>query len=268
MTTLPQVWFITGASSGFGRAMTELLLKKGVKVVATLRKPEVINDLVQQYTSEQLLVVKLDVTQPPQVADAFAKAKEAFGRIDVVFNNAVARSLFETNFWGALNVSTEAVKFFRDVNQPQGGRLLQVSSAVGIVGAAGIGFYCASKFALEGLSESLALELDPKWNIKITIVAPGPFHTDALSNVSAEPVHPAYTDESLGSAQQRLFVSKNEQDGDSRKAVAVLEKLSHLENPPLRFSIHKLSIYVARIKGERVQKEADEYEAWSEDVYL
>ncbi|KAH7884668.1 hypothetical protein F5I97DRAFT_2038995 [Phlebopus sp. FC_14] len=226
----PQVWFITGASSGFGRYMTELLLKKRDKVVVTLRKPEVIYDLVQQYTSEQLLVMGVDVTQSSQVADAFDKAKQKYGE--------VARSLFETNFWGPVTVSTEADKFFRDVNQPQGGRLLQISS--------------------------LAAIANLPWKGSITIVAPGTFRTDVLDKNNVEPLHPAYT----ASARQRLYFAKNEIDGDGRKAVAVMEKLTHLENPPLRFPIHKGSIAFSRLKAGRIQKEADEYEGWSEDVYL
>ncbi|KIJ62843.1 hypothetical protein HYDPIDRAFT_93555 [Hydnomerulius pinastri MD-312] len=283
MSTSPQVWFVTGASSGFGRAITDHVLRQGNKVIATLRKPEVISDLVERYTPEQLLVLKLDVTKPSEVVDAFARAREVFGRIDVVFNNAgyavvgelegtrndVARGLFETNFWGAVNVSLEAIKFFREVNQPQGGRLLQISSMVGLTAAPGIGFYSATKFALEGFTESLVQELDPKWNIKVSIVAPGPFKTKGvLESATVEPVHPAYTDETLGSAQQRQWFDSKTADGDSEKAAIVLEKLAHLDNPPLRFPIHKVSITLARQKAERVQNETDAYESWSEGVYF
>ncbi|KAH0826409.1 hypothetical protein J3R83DRAFT_5382, partial [Lanmaoa asiatica] len=149
---------VTGASSGFGRILTEYLLKQGDRVVATLRKPDVLSDLVSRYPSTRLVVVKLDVTQHAEISVAFAKAQEAFGRVDVVFNNAGkmingelesvndehAREIFEINFWGAAQVSREAVRFFRDVNQPRGGRLLQVSSGLGIVGRAMFGHYCAS----------------------------------------------------------------------------------------------------------------------------
>jgi NAD(P)-dependent dehydrogenase (short-subunit alcohol dehydrogenase family) len=138
--------------------MTEYLLKQGHKVVATLRKPEVLSDLVSQYPPTQLVVVKVDVTQNAAIAAAFNKAQEAFGRIDVVFNNAGqmitaeveavneadARGLFDINFWGAAQVSREAVRFFREVNNPRGGRLLQVSSGLGLVGQTACAFYCAS----------------------------------------------------------------------------------------------------------------------------
>ena len=133
-------------------------MKQGHKVVATLRKPEMLSDLVCQYPSTNLVVVKLDVTKHAEISAAFAKAQEAFGRVDVVFNNAGqmtngeiesvddqdARAMFEINFWGASQVSREAVRFFRDVNQPQGGRLLQVSSGMGIKSVACYGHYSAS----------------------------------------------------------------------------------------------------------------------------
>lgn len=137
--------------------MTEYLLKIGHKVVATLRKPEAISDLATRYSPTQLLVVKVDVTNEADVTAAFAKAEEVFGRIDVVFNNAGvsivgevesvneadARDLLDVNFWGAVRVTKEAVRFFREVNQPVGGRLLQVSSGV-LEGRAAGGFYVAS----------------------------------------------------------------------------------------------------------------------------
>lgn len=133
-------------------------MTQGYRVVATLRRPEVLSDLVAQYPSTRLVVVKLDVTQHPEISAAFANAQEAFGRVDVVFNNAgqmingeiesvddkSARAMFDINFWGAARVSREAVRFFRDVNQPRGGRLLQLSSGLGIKSRACYGHYSAS----------------------------------------------------------------------------------------------------------------------------
>ncbi|CAL1703529.1 unnamed protein product [Somion occarium] len=182
----PRVWFITGTSSGFGRLTTEKVLSHGDIVVATARKPEALDDLKSQYPSSKLLVLPLDVTDYQQIKDAFSKAKDAFGRIDIVFNNAgrglvgevegipeeEARALFDTNFWGAMNVSREAVRFFREENKPAGGRLLVNSSRVGIQAMPLIGFYSATKHALEGITKALAQELDPAWNIKVTSLVP------------------------------------------------------------------------------------------------
>ena len=156
MTILP----VTGSSSGFGRALTVLALSKGDIVVATLRKPEVLKELQDKTPEDKLLVLKVDVTKEEDIHAAFTKAKEKFGRIDVLINNAghgmgsfvkstpedAARSIFETNFWGSANVSREAVRFFREENKPCGGRLIVTSSASGIKPLPLIGYYSASKF--------------------------------------------------------------------------------------------------------------------------
>ena len=139
--------------------MARVALTNGERVVATLRKPEVLNDFAAQYTSEQLLVLRLDVSKPDEIKAAFAKAKEAFGRSDVVFNNAgyavagelegvpdkSARMMFEVNFWGSAHVSQEAVRFFREENKPPGGRLLPNSAGVGLVTMPRFGYYPATK---------------------------------------------------------------------------------------------------------------------------
>ncbi|KAN0092903.1 hypothetical protein V8E55_003687 [Tylopilus felleus] len=154
----PRVWLITGASSGFGRAVTEVVLGKGDIVVATLRKPSVLAPLTKRYPHSQLLLLTLDVTRPADISAAFAQTREVFGRLDVVFNNAGfalfgevegtpdadARAVFDVNFWGLVDVSREAVKFFREVNSPgKGGILLQNSSMMAFMGVPGVSFYCA-----------------------------------------------------------------------------------------------------------------------------
>ncbi|KAF9238679.1 hypothetical protein BU15DRAFT_88303 [Melanogaster broomeanus] len=258
MSSTPKVWFITGSSSGFGRSMVELLLNKGNKVVATLRNPDDLADLAAKYPTSQLVVVKLDVTRSSDVSAAFEKARQAFGRIDAVFNNAgqtqvgevegvpeeAARSVFEVNFW-------EAVRFFRDVNTPAGGRLLQLSSLAGIVGAPAIGFYSASLNvscipcpALEGLSECLSKEVDPAWNIKITIIEPGAFNTKIVTdNMKASAQHPAYADPKSPSSQTH-----------ADKAVAAMEEL--------------WAVALVKEKIQSVHEEVQAYESWSDDLYI
>ena len=149
---------MTGASSGLGRAVVEHALGKGERVVATLRKPQALDDLVSKYATTQLLVLPLDVISSAAIPAAFSAAIAKFGRIDVVYNNAGfaeiaevegtpdadARSVFEVNFFGAANVSREAVRVFRDVNSPRGGRLLQVSSVVGVKALPAVGYYSAT----------------------------------------------------------------------------------------------------------------------------
>jgi len=176
--------------------MTELVLKNGGKVIATVLEPSALAELSTCYPISALLVLQVDVTKPQQILDAFAGGGKHFGRIDVVFNNAgygvsgevegtpetIARDLFDVNFWGAVNVTKEAVRFFREVNKPAGGQLLQNSSLLGLEGGLATGFYSASKFALEGVSESLAAELDPKWNIKVGYVFVSLFDLPGLCN--------------------------------------------------------------------------------------
>lgn len=142
--------------------MLELVLKKGDVAVATARKPEVLDDLKSKYPASQLITLRLDVDKASDIKDAFATAKEAFGRIDVVWNNAgwgtlaeteahpeeEARKIFDTNFWGAANVSREAVRFFREENKPSGGLLLNNSSMSGIQSIPGIAYYSASKHGM------------------------------------------------------------------------------------------------------------------------
>ncbi|KIJ39286.1 hypothetical protein M422DRAFT_135945, partial [Sphaerobolus stellatus SS14] len=186
---------VTGSSTGFGRAVTEYVLEKGDIVVATLRKPEVIADLSAKYDSSKLLVLKLDVKNPEEIKSVFAKVKETFGRLDVVYNNAgyailveaeatpdnMARDMFEVNFWGLVNVTKEALRFFREENEPGvGGWILMASSMSGISGLPAMTYYSASKFAVEGFSEALSKELKPEWNIKIGIIAFGNFKTNVV----------------------------------------------------------------------------------------
>ncbi|KIJ47160.1 hypothetical protein M422DRAFT_28847 [Sphaerobolus stellatus SS14] len=193
-----KVWLVTGTSSGLGRAVTEYVLAKGDIVVATLRKPEAIADLSAKYDSSKLLVLRLDVKNFGEIKSVFAKVKETFGRLDVVYNNAgyaivleaeatpedLARDMFEVNFWGLVNISKEAVRFFREENKPGvGGWLLNASSMVGIAGRPGMSFYSASKSAVEGFSEALSKELKPEWNIKIGIFTFGSFNTNAVQTI-------------------------------------------------------------------------------------
>lgn len=151
---------VTGASTGLGRSTVEVALGKGEIVVATARRPATLDELVHQHLKDRLLILPLDTTKPDQVVDAFAEAIRTFGRIDVVFNNAGfgdiwelegieesrARAILETNFWGSMTVTKEAVKCFRETNPPgAGGRLLQMSSFAGLVGLP-VAYYASSKF--------------------------------------------------------------------------------------------------------------------------
>ncbi|EKM51800.1 uncharacterized protein PHACADRAFT_177214 [Phanerochaete carnosa HHB-10118-sp] len=280
-----RVWLVTGSSSGFGQAMVEFALKKGDKAVATLRKPEELADLQAQYGPTQLLILKLDVTQPKEIISVFAQAKNAFGRIDVVFNNAgfaaagelegtpddIARKLFETNFFGATNVTREAVRFFREENAPgAGGRLITTSSFVGIKPIAVGGYYSASKHALEAATQAIAGEIDPDWNIKITLIEPGRFRTSTAQKGTAAPPLPAYSKPTTPAAQVwKSFEAAGDPNfkiGDVNRAVAKIYGISELSQPPLRIILGMDAIGFVRSQLELLQKDVDASETWSQNL--
>ena len=150
---------MTAASAGLGRSLVELILKGGDIAVATLRTPSALDNLKEEYDENQLLLLPLDVTNIGQIKNAFQAATDKYGRIDFVYNLAghgligevegtpeeVARAMFEVNFWGATRISNEAVRVFREVNEPRGGHLFVITSLVGLKAMAGTGFYAATK---------------------------------------------------------------------------------------------------------------------------
>ncbi|EMD35189.1 hypothetical protein CERSUDRAFT_116657 [Gelatoporia subvermispora B] len=280
----PKVWFITGASTGLGRAMTELVLKNGDIAVATLRKPEALAGLSAQYASDRLLVLKLDVTSRDEIAAAFARTKETFGRADIVFNNAgygvateveyayehdqLVRDVFEVNFWGAAHMTQAAIKFFREVNGPSiGGHLLQNSSMFAIESMPCVGYYCSTKFALEGLSEALSKELDPSWNIKVTIIKAGFLATDIHARADFIDALPAYAQSPAASARENLYsYAKNPIGGDPEKAVEAFYRLTRLPDPPLHFILGKDAIELIKRKIATLTLAMDSYASWSEGL--
>jgi NAD(P)-dependent dehydrogenase (short-subunit alcohol dehydrogenase family) len=275
---------ITGTSSGLGLATTEAALAQGDIVIATLRKPEALASLVERYPASQLHVIKVDTTQRADVEAVFAYAKTNLGRVDVVFNNAGAafgsefetapeaesRGLFDVNFWGAVYVTQEAIKFFREVNAPgTGGFLLQCSSIVGIISPPGASIYNATKHALEAITESLAGELNPDWNIKVTLLEFGRFLTPGYKDVGGarKPVHPAYLDASGKPRVPNAFVIA-ENMGSPAKAGAMLWKFTKEPNPPLRLAVGKDAIALVRLKANNLLKGVEENASWSEDLEL
>ncbi|EGO20164.1 hypothetical protein SERLADRAFT_336249, partial [Serpula lacrymans var. lacrymans S7.9] len=272
---------VTGASSGFGRAVTELVLKKGEIVVATLRKPDVLSDLRIKYGQDKLLVVAVDVTKHGDIDAAFERAKETFGRINVVFNNAghlhlsemegtpddVAHAVFDVNFWGAVHVTRGAIKFFREVNKPGvGGILLQASSITAVIPFSGASFYSASKFALDGFSEGLAGELLPAWNIKICMINLGKFHTNVLSNSVTLPRHPAYSDPSSAVSIFLKHTINAVYPGDVHKGASAIHRLVESGRIPLRLPLGQDSIQDYKQKIEILTESVAEYESWSDDL--
>ncbi|KAJ5594255.1 NAD(P)-binding protein [Penicillium hispanicum] len=199
------VWFVTGCSSGLGKSFAKTVYNAGHRIVATART---IASLSYLPDSPTVLKVKLDVTSHDEMTQAISAALEQFHQVNVFINNAGyglmgdmeaipdadARRQLETNFWGPVNLTREALRVFREANPVgQGGTIIQVSSMGGWLTAPGHAFYHASKFALEGFTESVAKEVDAAWNIKFLIVAPGGVRTNfAGSSLQLAPRSPAY----------------------------------------------------------------------------
>ncbi|EGN92308.1 hypothetical protein SERLA73DRAFT_191351 [Serpula lacrymans var. lacrymans S7.3] len=279
--TLPRVWFITGTSSGFGRAVTELVLKNGEIVIATLRKPDILSDLQIKYGQDKLLVIGVDVTKHGDIEAAFERAKETFGQINVVFNNAgyghlsevegtpddVAHTIFDVNFWGAVHVTRGAIKFFREVNKPGiGGILLQASTLAALIPMPGASFYGASKHALEGFSEGLAGELLPAWNIKICIINLGIFHTNVMSSALVLPQHPAYSDPASATTIFRKHILDAVLPGDVNKGASAIYKLVDSGQIPLRLPLGQDCVQNYKQKIENLTESVTGYESWSDDL--
>lgn len=268
--SMSKVWFITGSSRGLGRAFTEVVLEAGHLVVATARKPEQLADLSKTY-GDRVRTVKLDVTSPAEVQKAVAAAKEAFGRIDVVVNNAgygfvgafeemtadEFKGQIDTNFWGVVNVTRAVLPVLRE----QGfGHIIQVTSVGGRLGVPGLSGYNAAKFAVEGLSEALAQEIKPL-GLKLTVVEPGGFRTDwaGASMAFAKPMkdYAPILDAIRGYTEQH----SGHQPGDPRKAGRVLLQLVEMEQPPLRLPLGKDAIMFL---SNSYQGNSDQLQRWAD----
>lgn len=264
-----KIWFITGSASGFGRALTETALERGDSVVATARQPKRLADLGQRY-GDRLLALSLDVTQPLQIPTAVMRAIRAFGRIDVLVNNAgygvfgaveevspqAVRQQFETNVYGALEVTCAVLPHLR---RQRSGHILNISSSGGLVGFAGAGIYCASKFALEGWSEALAQEVAPL-GIRLTIVEPGAFRTtfnDALQTPNRRIED--YRDTS-GQMLQWLRQMQGQQPGDPHKAAAAMMQVVEHPTPPLRLVLGADALEAVQAKLETVAAELADWQ--------
>ena len=261
-----RVWLVTGASRGFGRAISEALLDREEHLVATARGADFVESF--QHDHPDALAVQLDVTEPDAARNAVDAAVDRFGRLDVVVNNAGyghfgaveeltdedLRRQLEVNFFGVVNVTRAALP---ELRRQRSGHIVQMSSLNGIEGMAGGGYYCASKFAIEGLSESLADEVAPL-GIKVTIVEPSPHRTGFASQNSAE-VAPPIDDyaETVGQAREAFAEMDGNQPGDpGRAAQAIIEAVGS-DDPPLRLPLGQMALENIRAKFEAQLEELD-----------
>jgi len=293
MSPKNNVWFVTGTSSGLGNALLHELLKAGQSVIATTRKPEVLQaelkGIYDVETVKRALVVGLDVSKVEEVKAVFAKAIDKFGRIDVIVNNAgyavlgevevcpleTAREQFEVMFWGPVHICKEAIRIFREVNPPgEGGHILNVSSAGGYVAQPTIAYYAAAKFALEGFTESLRKEMSPEWNIQATIIEPGGFNTEWRGgNMTVLPPHPAYDTDSSPTKQHRNMIFGTETSssipyiGSPEKAAkAFLTLAEKKQDLPLRVQFGSDSLAIVRHTAMKTISDGEKLESLSQST--
>ncbi|WP_158895484.1 SDR family NAD(P)-dependent oxidoreductase [Amycolatopsis anabasis] len=260
-----RVWLVTGAGRGFGRRFAEAALAAGDRVVGTARRPEALDDLVAAHDG-RLAVLPLDVADRAAVFATVERAIEAFGRLDIVVNNAgyglmgaveeiteeQARAQLDTNFFGALWV-TQAV--LPQLRKQGSGHIVQISSVGGLGAIATMGLYAAGKWALEGMSEALAQEVEP-FGIKVTLVEPGGYATDwGTTSMRMAEYSPAYEP-----VRAKLFAEGADiEEGDPAKVAEAVLKLVDSENPPLR-----LLLGDAMYDGifEMYEKRIQEWRSW------
>jgi len=241
-----KTWFITGSSSGFGRILTEKLLKRGDRVAATLREVNALDDLKEQY-GEQLWTAKLDITDTAEIRKVVDLAFSQLGKIDVMVNNA-GYALFcaveeasdeqilkqiNTNIIGSIQVIRAILPHFRAQG---GGRILQLSSAGGQTTYPNFSYYHATKWAVEGFSETVAKEIAP-FNIGLTIVEPGATKTSFVSAMVTAPVMEVYDQTPAGDVRRAVLANAFPINGDAQKAVQAIIDSTDVSPAPLRLAL-------------------------------
>lgn len=269
MTSKP-VWFITGCSTGFGRELARHTLELGYPTVVTARNTAQIEDIAKGH-EDNALVLKLDVTKPEEIAAAVKAAEARFGRIDVLVNNAgigyfgsleeseiaEVRKMFDINIWGLMDMTRAVLPLLRKQGS---GTVVNISSIGGLRGFPAVGFYNATKFAVEGLSESLSREV-AHLGIKVLIVEPSGFRTDWAGR-SANEAPDTIEDyrPSAGERMRQIREASGNQPGDPVKAAQAIVKAVEAKDPPLRLLLGKLALSGAREKIAELQRDSD---AWA-----
>lgn len=270
MNTSTRIWLITGVSGGLGRALAKEAALQGEIVYGTLRKPEQINEF-NELVPGKTFGIQLDVNNHGQIKAVVEQIITQSGRIDVLVNNAgyglfgaieelsmeEARMQMETNFFAVLAMTQAVLPCLR---KQRSGHILQISSMSGLRANSGTGLYNASKFALEGMSEALALELQPL-NIRLTLVEPGPFRTDwaGKSSVSAKNKIEDY-ELSSGARLRLLQSTSGKQPGDPSKAAKAILLAVNSEHPPLRLLLGKVALDAVRDKFRTMEEEFSKWE--------
>ncbi|MDQ0902238.1 MULTISPECIES: oxidoreductase [unclassified Paenibacillus] len=265
-----KVWFITGASRGFGLEIAKAALAEGNKVVATVRsKPEQL--AAQLDNNENLIVTVLDVTDETQALDAAKQATDTFGRIDVLVNNAgygllsaveeasneEVKQNYDANVFGLLNVTRAILPYMR---KQRSGHIINISSVGGLNGFVGWGIYGSTKFAVEGITESMALELAPL-GIYATVVAPGFFRTEFLDPTSLIRTAHVIEDYAGTVGEMRSFATQvnKKQPGDPKKLAQAFIKLANAEKPPVHLPLGNDTLAMYREKTAKFEKDIEDW---------
>jgi NAD(P)-dependent dehydrogenase (short-subunit alcohol dehydrogenase family) len=266
-----KVWFITGCSTGFGRELAKAVLDRGYRAVVTARNPAKVEDIVAGH-QDRALVLELDVTDAVEVDAAVKSAEQHFKRIDVLVNNAgigyfgaveesddeEVRRMFEINFFGLSRMTRAVLPIMR---AQRSGHIVNISSIGGLRSFPTLAYYNASKYAVEGFSESLSLEVAPL-GIKVTLVEPSGFRTDWAGRSAGESKSriPDYAP-TAGQNLQDLRGNSGKQPGDPVRAAAAIIAAVESPKPPLRLLLGRAALKGARAKLEMLKKDFDAWEA-------
>ncbi|WP_331371891.1 oxidoreductase [Sinorhizobium chiapasense] len=268
---MAQTWFITGCSTGFGRALAQHVIALGNNVVVTARDPAQVADL-SAIAPDRTLALALDVTKADDIARATIAAEQRFGHIDVLVNNAgvgyfgafeesdmdAVRAMFEVNVWGLANMTRAVLPGMR---RRRSGTIVNISSVGGLRSVPSLSFYAASKFAVEALSEGLSKETEPL-GIKVLIVEPGPFRTDWAGRSAGEAtVSINDYEDTAGAVWRRIRGYSGKQPGDPERAARAIVMAVNAAEPPLRLLLGREALAGARAKLDALRKDFD---AWAE----
>ena len=264
---MKNVWLITGCSTGFGRALAQELLENGYRVAVTARNIDQVKDLADAYP-ETAIALTLDVTNPSQIKEAVDATITRFGQIDVLVNNAgigyfaaieesedeEVRKMFEINVFGLARMIQEVLPYMRKQKK---GHILNIASIGGLRSFPAVGFYNATKYAVDGLSESLYKEVSPL-GIKVTIIAPSGFRTDWAGR-SAKNSAISIEDYAATAGKNKGDIRgySGNQPGDPVKAAKAMILVTETENPPLRLLLGKAALKGARIKLDELKHDFD-----------
>ncbi len=267
---MEKVWLITGCSTGFGRELAKFVLSQGYKAAVASRNTDDVKDIIAGHESNAI-AIKLDVTKKDEIKDAVEKTMQKFGRIDVLVNNAgigyfgaieesedvAVRNMFDINVFGLANMIQETLPVMR---AQKSGHIVNIASIGGLVGFPAVGFYNATKFAVDGLSESLAKET-AHLGIKVTIIAPSGFRTDwAGRSAQNSPVVIEDYATSAGKNKADIRGYSGNQPGDPSRAAQAIVKAVEAKNPPLRLLLGAGALKGARIKLAQLKEDFDNWE--------